>query len=80
MGPVLAAFGAGFSIVFLVQTATGYVADRSYKVVAIQPLIALSWVLGTTAVVKGAAPAAAYIVGSTAGAGLAMFFRRRGDK
>ena len=70
------AFLAGFCIVFLIQLATGYVADRSYKVIAIQPLIALMWVIGTTSVVKGVLPSIGYIIGSTLGAGGAMWPRK----
>lgn len=77
MSLIVQAFIAGLFIVFLIQLATGYVADKSYKVLAVQPLIALMWVIGTTSVVKGVGPSLSYILGSTIGAGFAMWIRRR---
>lgn len=77
MSSIVFAFLGSFGQILAVSLTTGFVADKKYHAVWIQPVIAAFWVIGVSGVVKGPWPCVAYIVGSTCGCFAGIFLRRR---
>ena len=73
-------FLAALVLITAIQLNTAFIADRSWFSVALQPLIALSWCVGISGVVKGPWGIAGYVLGSTLGATLVAFWRVRGRR
>lgn len=74
----LVAFMASFILVLACTLQYGDVADKRWRSVMWEPLIAGCSVLGIGAALNGPYPGLAYIVGATAACALAVYLRRSG--
>lgn len=74
----LTAFFCSFFLVLLVTLQFGDIADKRWRAVAWEPLIAGCGVLGLGSALTGMGPALAYVVGSTLACALGMWARREG--
>jgi uncharacterized membrane protein YjjB (DUF3815 family) len=74
----IAAFLSSFLLVFFVTLQFGDIADKRWRAVAWEPLIAACGVVGIGTALQGLLPAFGYVVGSTAACTLAMYIRKEG--
>lgn len=74
----LIAGAAGGASIFCISQNAGHIADRSYKAILYQPLIAILWIIGIKAVVSGFWPCVAYVIGCTIGSTMSIILRKRG--
>lgn len=71
-------FGAGFVLVGTVTMQYGDIADKRWRAVLYEPVVALSAIVGMGEALAGFPGAAGYIIGSTLATAVAMYLRRRG--
>lgn len=68
---------ASFVLVLVATLQYGDVADRKWRAIAWEPVIAFSAIVGIGEAIKSASGCVGYVIGSTLAAWLAMYIRRR---
>jgi len=76
--PFLAGLAAAFVLVLVVTIQYGDIADRRWRAVLWEPLVAGAAIIGMGEALTTVAGAAGYIVGSTVACAVALWYRRRG--